>query len=254
MKASQAPYTLSRFFQHMREAVKYFDNNGSIALNTFIWVDALSDIIPSNLGADIRFQNSDYFFSKRYDKKKSSIMEVAAPVLVVQEIGGTFESLNNESNRPTQIAHRIRLSLLDTYVIAKDQDGTKNDRELPDVYRDCLIIFRKAIKYLNNVRYCTITKLDASTESGYYNTDLLTYMVDEGQITSFSIKETAVNEAFKGMIQLNTNTQYDLTSPITGANLAGIQTEYVIIETLCENASSAFDFSQTGNSFVYGNK
>lgn len=252
LKPSQAPYTLNRFFQHMREAVMYFDNSGSINLNTFLWVDELSDIISSNWGADIRLHNSDYFYSKRYDKKKSSIMELAAPVLLVQEVGGTFENIHKEANRPTQIAHRIRITLLDTYVDSKDQDKTKNDRELPDVYRDCRIILRKAMKYLNAVRYCTITHLDSSTESGYFNTDLLTYRVSQGEITSFVANQTAVNEAFKAMLQLNSNAQYDLISPLSGANLAGVQIEFSLIENICETV--AFDFTQTGNDFVYGSK
>lgn len=252
LKPSQAPYTLNRFFQHMKEAVKYFDNSGNINLNTFIWVDTLSDIISENLGADIRFHNSDYFYSKRYDKKKSSILEIAAPVLLVQEIGGTFENLHKESNRPTQIAHRVRMTLLDNYVNSKDQNSTKQDRELPDIYRDCRIILRKALKYLNSVKYCTITHLDSSTESGYFNTDLLTYRAGQSEITSFIAKETAVNEYFKSMVQLNTNLQYDLVSPIGGANLAGVQIEFSLVENICETV--VFDFTQAGNDFVYGNK
>lgn len=250
LNPSQAPFTLNRLFQLLKEAVKYFPKSGSIDLNTFLWVDVLSDLNPSNLGADVRLHGSDYFYSKRYDKKRTSTMEIAAPMLVVQELGGTYENIHKEANRPSQIAHRLRITVFDKYVNLKDQNATKDDRELPDVYKDCRTILRKVMKYLNNVKYCTITKLDASTESNYFNVDFLQYLVDESKITSFSSKENAVNAAFVSMIGQNTNSQYELLSPITGNNYIGVQIDYSIVETICESIN--FDFSQSGNDFIYG--
>lgn len=251
LKPSQAPFTLNRFFQLLKEAVKYF-NESSLELNTFICVDSYSDLSASNFNADIRKHGSDYFYSKRYDKKKSSIMEIAAPMLVVQEISGAFESLHKESNRPQHIATRLRIAVLDEFVNQKDQTGGKQDREQQQVIQDCKKTLRKVLKYLNDVKYCTITKLDASTETNYFNTKYLEYLDTNNLITSWESKEHGVDNYLKEEIQKNENVEYNIISPITGSNFVGIEIEYILTESVCD--SLTLDFTKAGNDFIYGER
>lgn len=251
LKPSQAPFTLNRFFQLLKEAVKYF-NESSLELNTFICVDSYSDLSASNFNADIRKHGSDYFYSKRYDKKKSSIMEIAAPILVVQEISGAFESLHKESNRPQHIATRLRIAVLDNFVNQKDQIGTRHDREAQDVVRDTKKTLRKVLKYFNDVKYCTVTKLDSSTVTDYFNTKLLEYQDTNNLITSWTSTESSVNNYLKEILNANSNVAYNIITPITGHNLMGVEIEYSLTEAVCD--SLVLDFSNSGNDFVYGER
>lgn len=251
LKPSQAPFNLNRFFQLLKEAVKYFNEPG-LELNTFICVDSYSDLSASNFNADIRKHGSDYFYSKRYDKKKSSIMEIAAPMLVVQEISGAFEHFHKEKNSPQHIATRLKIAVLDTFVNQKDQTGGKADREQQQVIQDCKKTLRKVLKYFNDVKYCTITKLDASTETNYFNTKYLEYLDTNNLITSWVSTESGVNNYFKDIIQQNVNIQYDIINPITGSNFVGIEIDYALTESVCD--SLTLDFSKAGNDFIYGER
>ena len=250
LKPSQAPYTLNRFFQHLREAVTYFPDSGAIEVNTFAWVDHVDELSHATLGHDIRSHNTDYCYSKRYDKRKSSVFEIAPPLLLVQENQGSITDLFKNNRQAQKIEHRIRMYLLDRWENNKDQNQTKSDRELAEVYNNCRTILRRVCKYIDSVRYATITHLDTSTESGYFNTDLLTYKDTNNLITSFVVKETQLNEFLVNMLSDGQSTELSIVPPQSGHNYAGVSMELKFTEHHCESVE--FDFSQAGKSFVYG--
>lgn len=250
LKPSQAPYTINRFFQHMREAVRYFPDSGAIALNTFAWVDHVDELSHATLGHDIRSHGTDYCYSKRYERKKSSIFEIAPPLLLVQESRGSISDLFKNNRQSQKIDHNIRLYLLDRWENNKDQNNKPSDRELAEIYNNCRTILRRVCKYIDSVRYVTITHLDASTESGYFNTDLLQYQVDESVITSFSVKETQLNEFLSSMLSNGQETELSIVPPQSGHNYAGVSLSIQFTEYHCESVE--FDFSQSGKAFVYG--
>lgn len=251
---SQNPYTLNRFFQHLKEAVMFFPDNGNINLQTFAYINDIDDLNKTNIGYDVKSAKSDYCLSKMWEKKKQSIFEFKFPILVAQELESHEAThlidLNSNSQK---IAYRIRLRVLDTYNDQKDSITSSTHRELPDYYRDCEKILLYVLKYFKNVKFVKITNLDSSTVHGYYNTLLLDQMITDNLITSYTEQNgdlDRVNEWFKTMISKNETLQISIESNLTGNKLVGCYVDFTIETSQCLNP--AFDFSFTSNDFIYG--
>jgi len=95
---SQYPFTLNRFFQLLKEAVKFFPDTDTIALKTFSVNNSLDDINKPNLGVDLKRAKTDYFLSKRYEKKKTAVVEFDFPLLIVETLDGGLENLFKQDN------------------------------------------------------------------------------------------------------------------------------------------------------------
>lgn len=251
---SQNPYTLNRFFQHLKEAVMFFPDSGNINLQTFAYINDIDDLNKPNIGYDVKSAKSDYCLSKMYEKKKQSIFEFKYPVLVAQELdyhdAVHVIDLNSKSQK---IAYRIRLRVLDTYNDQKDSITSSKHRELPDYYRDCEKILLYVLKYFKNVKFVKITNLNSSTSYGYYNTLLLDQMVTDELITSYTDQNgelDKVNEWFRTMISRNEEIQVHVESNLTGNKLVGCYVDLTIETAQCLNP--VFDFTFTSNDFIYG--
>lgn len=229
----------------------YFPDSGAIALNTFAWIDGRSDLNHPQLGHDIRSQQAEFIFSKRYDRQKTSVFEVAPPLLLVQENGGTFSNIFKDSNRPQTIDHRITILVLDNYVDSRDRTAGPEDRELAQVYDDCREILRKVLTYFDKIAYCTITNLDASTTSGYYHTGLLDYMVANSLITGYTQPESGLTDWVRGMLGGgNLAAELNIVPPSSGEQYAGVACDITFQEPVCEAVSWSFGY--TGSTLVYG--
>ncbi len=250
---SQNPYTINRFFQHLREAVMFFPDSGNRNLQTFAYINDIGDLNKPNIGYDVKSAKSDYCLSKMWEKKKQSTFDFKYPVLLAQELQHEATNILKDVNKSRKVKYLIRLRVMDTYNDQKDSITSSRHRELPDYYRDCENILLNVLQYFKAVHFCKLTNLDTSTTYGYYNTGLLDQMVTDGLITSYisSVGELAqCDEWFKGMLQLNESSEVQIEENVTGNKLIGCYMDIRIETWQCLNPT--FDFSFVSNDFIYG--
>lgn len=253
LSPSQNPYTLNRFFQHLREAVMFFPDSGNINLQTFAYINDIDDLNKENIGYDVKSAKSDYCLSKIFEKKKQSKFEFKYPVLVAQELRHQVSDPIRIKAKSQKITHSIRLRVLDSYNDQKDSITKSLHRELPDYYRDCEKILIYVLQYFRNVHFCKVTNLDTSTAYGYYNTLLLDQLVTDNLITSYvaTVGELAAcDEWFRDMFLKNDSLELNIEESTTGNKLVGCYVDLNIETWQCLNP--VFDFSFTSNDFVYG--
>lgn len=250
IKPSQYPYTLNRFFQHMKEAVKYFPDNQSLKLNTFAYINALDDLNKENLGYDIRSAKSDYFFSKRWEKKKTSIVEMDFPALLIGEEDHSTTEIFNPNNQSRKITYNLTLWVVDTVNSLKKETATNQDRLIGDIYRDTRLILIYVLSYLQAIRFYKITNLDSSISYGYYHPDVIEALDTAGDITSYTGRESDhVNNWLKGMFEKNNDTQLGILEPISEKLIAGTRMNFKMETAICLDPE--FDFDFTSNPFSY---
>lgn len=252
IQPSQYPYTLNRFFQHLKEAVMYFPDSSSINLQTFAYINALDDLNKENIGYDHRSAKTDYCLSKRYEKKKTTTVEFDFPILCVAEDNGFIKNAFKENNQSLKLEHSVKLWVLDTYADSKDVKGSNADRMLPEVYRDTRTIMLNVLAYLNRIEFVKITNLNASVEYGYYNIDYLADQLTGGLITSY-LRSGDMNTAttwFQNMIRENSDIQFQIQDPVSSRLIAGVSIDLIIKSSLCVNPSFNFEFDS--NNFIHG--
>lgn len=250
---SQNPYTLNRFFQHLREAVMFFPDSGNINLQTFAYVNDIDDFNKPNLGYDIKSAKSDYCLSKMWEKKKQSTFEFKYPILAAQELQHEANDLIKISSKSQKLKHKIRLRVLDVYNDQKDSVPTSKHRELPDYYRDSEKILIYVLSYFKNIHFCKVTNLDTSTTYGYYNTLLLAQMVTDNLITSYISATGELSQVdmwFRTMLEKSDILELGIEESTTGNKLVGCYVDVIIETWQCLNP--AFDFTFTSNDFIYG--
>lgn len=255
MKASQYPYTLDRFFEHLREAVLYFPDSGNVKLNTFSWVRGLDDINSQTLNNDWRSAKTRYCISKRYEKKKTTLFEFDYPALLIEEAGHSIRDIFNPNLQSQKISYKLRLYVMDTFTNSKDVQNNKADRAMAEVHRDCRTIMQYVLKYFKNVKFAKIVNIDTSISYGYYHTGILAKLVTDNVITSYTTEDnnnalTQPQTIFELMLQANEETEFVNIEPIGAGNLCGVQIELQIESSVCINPT--FDFTFESNDFIYG--
>lgn len=248
-KPSQYPLTLNRFFQLLREAVKYFPDSATLSLKTFAYLNAIDDLNKPNLGYDLKSAKSDYFLSKRYEKKKTQNVEFDFPLLAVIENNGKIKSLFNDNNQSQKIEHTIRILVLDLYKDSKEVTGTTSDRHIAEVYRDCRKILKRVAKYFSKVSFVTISKAGDPDVLGYYNTDLLDSQIANSEIDGYTV-DNGLTSYFQDTLKANIENDLAIQDPISERMAAGIYTEIKIIEPECNEIDFNFDF--TSNTYIQG--
>ncbi len=251
LNPSQYPYTLNRFFQHLREAVMYFPDNQTLKLNTFAWIDSLDQLNADNLGYDVKAVKSDYFFSKRYEKKKTSVLGFDYPVLLIAEDDHNIGDLFKGNNQSQKIGYNIKLWILDVVKTPKETTSTNADRFLGDVYRDTRITLLYVLTYLSKIKFYKITNLDSSLSYGYYHPSVIAKLQTDSLITSYESKSEleAVNSYFKTMIEKNTESILGIQEPISKDQVAGTYLNIKLDTAICYNPS--FDFNFESQAFIY---
>lgn len=249
LKPSQYPFTLNRFFQLLREAVKFFPDSTSISLKTFAYINAIDDLNKPNLGQDLKTAKSDYFFSKRYEKKKTQNVEFDFPILLAIEDNGKLKNLFNDNNQSQKVEHTIRLFVLDLYKESKDESGTNADRQIGEVYRDCRKILKRALKYFDKVSFVTVSKAGDPDVMGYYNTDLLDWQITNSEIDGYII-DNGLTSFVQDMLKANSENDLVIQDPVSERMAAGIYTNIKLIEPECNEIDFNFDF--TSNVYLQG--
>jgi hypothetical protein len=251
LSPSQYPFTLNRFFQLLKEAVKFFPDTDTISLKTFSVNNSVDDLNSTNLGVDLKRAKTDYFLSKRYEKKKTTLVEFDFPILICETLDGSLDNQFKPDNQSRKINRVVKLWILDEYKKSKDVTGTNADRELEDVQRDTNLILLRVLAYFDKVKFVQLNT-GSTTTYGYYNTDYLDYLISQGQVTSYATTGIVdrVNNWFKNMIEQSTGSDLNKVDPISERQVAGCSTIIKFQEAHCINPT--FNFSFTSNDFIYG--
>lgn len=248
---SQYPFTLNRFFQLLKEAVKYFPDTDSISLKTFSVNNSLDDLNAPNLGVDLKRAKTDYFLSKRYEKKKTAVVEFDFPLCMVETLDGSLDNHFKPNNQSRKINRAVKIWILDTFKQSKDVTGTNADRELEDVQRDTNLILLRLLAYFDKVRFVEVNTASVLSY-GYYNTDYLDSLVAATTITSYRVDGIVrqVNNWFRDMIEKNTESELQKVDPISERLVAGCSVILKFTEAHCINPEFNFDF--TSNNYLQG--
>lgn len=249
---SQYPFTLDRFFELCRESVLYFPNTSTIKLNTFASLNSVDDLNKPNLGVDLKRAKKRYFLSKRYEKKKTAVVEWDFPLIVAINQSGQISEQFKPNNQSRKLFRAVELSVFDTYKDSKNVSGNNADRELEEVQRDCELILLNFLAYFDKVRFVKITSPGSVITYGYHNTDLLDKQIIATTITSYQTDGlvSKVNHWFRSMIEENNLTDLILQPPISESNVAGCSTIIKFKEAQCINPSFNFDFNS--NDYIQG--
>lgn len=245
MNQSNYPYTLDRFFEHIREAVLYFPDSPSLNVQTFSVVESLDEINKPNLGNDWRSAKTRYCLSKRFEKRAVTSFEFDFPAVLVNELDYNVTSVLGKSNESVKINHNVKLYILDVLKSNKEITDSNQDRNPNEIFRDTKTILLYILAYFKKIRFVKITNTDSSISYGYYHLDVLDKMVDDNEITSYadnSSELTKVKSWFNDMLILNKDLQISLYNDIGQAGLCGVSIELQIGSALCINPTWNLDF------------
>lgn len=245
LNPSNYPYTLDRFFEHIREAVLYFPDSPTLNVQTFSVVEALDEINKANIGNDWRSAKTRYCLSKRFEKRAVPQFEFDFPAVLANELDYNVASVLGDPEKSVKINHNVKLYILDVLKSNKEITDSNQDRTPNEIFRDTKTILLYILAYFKKIRFVKITNTDTSITYGYYHLDVLDKMVDDAEITSYSNTVgdlVKVNSWFNSMLMLNDNLQISLYNDIGQAGLCGVSIELQIGSALCINPTWNLDF------------
>lgn len=245
MNQSNYPYTLDRFFEHIREAVLYFPDTPTLNVQTFSVVESLDEINKANLGNDWRSAKTRYCLSKRFEKRAVTQFEFDFPAVLVNELDYNVGNVLGKTDNSVKINHNVKLFVLDVLKSNKEITDSNQDRNPNEIFRDTKTILLYILAYFKKIRFVKITNTDTSISYGYYHLDVIDKMVDDGDITSYTNTDgdlVKVNSWFNSMLVTNENLQISLYSDIGQPGVCGVSIELQIGSALCINPTWNLDF------------
>ena len=186
---------LENYFAAVRDAVKYYPippkaEDMCEQPQTFVVLEALSDMSMENLGRTPCDRGKPYFYSRLWEDMKYNPSKIAFkfPLVGLLELSG--ESYNAFA-RDYEQCHNFQLVVVDTFSenCLKGKCSGCDGRNGNEIFRDTEIMLNKVLKYLSS---CNAVRYDGNTELFLHPQSLSDELVAKNVYTTYEtdVKET----------------------------------------------------------------
>ena len=226
--------TLQNFYQVLGNAVKYFPQSTKKyeMIQTFALLRYREEMNSDNLGKNIDYKDSPYFYSRKWEALRHNPSKVGYeyPILAVFPVVGDVSDLLNTQKNPKS---KTKLELNFLYPNARKSERNLSCPPLlvEDIYKQMRMLSLTVFDYLKGV-VCAIP--DGQADHVWRHEGLLAAAVSADEITGYTINKQETKKYLDRLRRLNETVSFNYVDDVGVDFMCGVKYRIDFEEPDCD--------------------